>query len=155
MHTHFMRMAIDLSMENVEEGNGGPFGAVIVRDGKILATGTNLVTATNDPVAHAEIVAIRFACRQLGDFRLKGCILYTSCEPCPMCLGAIYWARLNEVYFACNREDAARAGFDDSLIYEELGQAPALRRIPMRNLMKEEAEKVFDAWLGKADRIEY
>src|SRR5438445_5340214 len=130
MSNIFMVRAIQLSIDGVQSGRGGPFGAVIVRDGKILAEGMNQVTSTNDPTAHAEVLAIREACKKLGVFELKDCELYTSCEPCPMCFGAIYWARLARVYFANTAEDAARIGFDDSFIYNELKQPSALRSIP-------------------------
>src|SRR5467141_1807893 len=129
MNNLFMARAIQLAVENVRSGQGGPFGAVIVNDGNIVAEGANQVTATNDPTAHAEVLAIRQACRKLGLFELKGCELYTSCEPCPMCLGAIYWARLRRIYFANTAQDAARIGFDDSFIYSQLKQSPSLRSI--------------------------
>src|SRR6202046_179086 len=131
MSDTFMARALALSLENVRSGRGGPFGAVIVRGGKIIAEGVNSVTATNDPTAHAEMVAIREACRKLGSFELTGCEIYTSCEPCPMCLGAIYWARPDRVYFGSTAEDAANAGFDDSFIYREISQLHAQRKIPM------------------------
>ena len=155
MSNPFMQKAIDLALENVTRGRGGPFGAVIVKNGEIIATGVNRVTSTNDPVAHAEIIAIRAACKFLDDFQLHGCTLYTSCEPCPMCLGAIYWARLERVYYAASRDEAGRVGFDDALIYEELKAAPAMRAIPMYSLMHDEAQTVFDAWLRQEDRISY
>lgn len=141
----FMRRAIELALENVRAG-GGPFGAVIARDGRILAEGANRVTASNDPTAHAEVVAIREACRVLGSFQLEGCDLYTTCEPCPMCLGAIYWARPARVFFAANAADAAGAGFDDSFIYGELKLPPAARAIPMAQLLREESLALFSAW---------
>ncbi len=150
-----MRRAIELAMENVRASRGGPFGAVIARAGEILAEGTNLVTATNDPTAHAEIVAIRAACRKLGRFELAGCEVYTSCEPCPMCLGAIYWARPQRVYFAATHQDAAGAGFDDSMIYRELAAPPVERRIPMESLLREEALEVFRAWERSPDKVTY
>ncbi|MEN8261762.1 MAG: nucleoside deaminase, partial [Pseudomonadota bacterium] len=121
----------------------------------VIATGVNLVTSTNDPVAHDEILAIRDACKILDDFQLTGCTLYASCEPCPMCLGAIYWARLDRVFYAATRDEAGRAGFDDALIYEEINTSPPMRAIPMRSLMHDEAQPVFDAWLRQEDRIEY
>jgi tRNA(Arg) A34 adenosine deaminase TadA len=155
MNNRFMVRAIQLSMEGVQSGRGGPFGAVIVKDGAIVAEGMNQVTSTNDPTAHAELLAIRGACAKLGSFELKDCELYTSCEPCPMCLGAIYWARLARVYFANTAEDAARIGFDDSFIYGELKQAHANRRIPMMQLMREEALAGFRAWEAKANKIKY
>jgi tRNA(Arg) A34 adenosine deaminase TadA len=150
-----MSKAIELSIENVRSGRGGPFAAVVVKDGKIIAQGTNRVTSTNDPTAHAEIVAIREACRALGNFQLSDCEIYTTCEPCPMCLGAIYWARLAKVYFASSAKDAAAHGFDDDFILEELQRPFAQRRIPMVQLMREEALAAFRAWNEKADRIPY
>lgn len=155
MRNAFMARAIELSVENVKAGRGGPFAAVIVKDGKVLAEGTNRVTSMNDPTAHAEIVAIREACKKLGHFELKGCEIYTTCEPCPMCLGAIYWARPARVYFASTAADASRAGFEDSLIYEELKRPPAARKIPMTQLMREEALVAFRAWEEKPDKISY
>jgi guanine deaminase len=155
MSNAFMARAIELSVENVIAGRGGPFAAVIVKDGKVLAEGTNRVTSMNDPTAHAEIVAIREACKKLGHFELKGCEIYTTCEPCPMCLGAIYWARPARVYFASTAADASRAGFEDSLIYEELKRPPAARKIPMTQLMREEALVAFRAWEEKPDKISY
>ncbi len=150
-----MARAIQLSIEGVQGGQGGPFGAVIVREGKIIAEGMNRVTSTNDPTAHAEVLAIRQACEKLGGFELKDCELYTSCEPCPMCLGAIYWARLSRIYFANTAEDAAKIGFDDSFLYEELKQPHARRRIPAIQMMREEALAGFAAWTAKADKITY
>jgi tRNA(Arg) A34 adenosine deaminase TadA len=154
MDNPFMARAIALSMESVNNG-GGPFGAVIVRDGKIVAEGLNQVTAKNDPTAHAEVLAIRQACAKLGVFELKDCELYTSCEPCPMCLGAIYWARLSRLYFANTAEDAAKIGFDDSFIYSELKLPYLQRRIPVSQMMREEALAAFRAWAGKPDKISY
>jgi len=150
-----MVRAIQLSIDSVRAGEGGPFGAVIVREGKIIAEGVNRVTSTNDPTAHAEILAIRQACEALGVFELKDCELYTSCEPCPMCLGAIYWARLSQIYFANTAEDAAKIGFDDSFIYNELKLAHAERRIPAIQLMRAEALAGFAAWTAKTDKIPY
>jgi len=155
MKNRFMARAIELSMESVQLGRGGPFGAVIVKDGTIVAEGVNQVTSTNDPTAHAEILAIRQACAKLGSFELKDCELYTSCEPCPMCLGAIYWARLARVYFANTAEDAAKIGFDDSLIYGEMKQVHSHRRIPMMQIMREEALAGFRAWGAKSNKIRY
>lgn len=149
-----MARAIELSIQNVHSG-GGPFGAVIVRDGALVAEGTNRVTSTNDPTAHAEIVAIRAACQKLRTFDLKGCDIYASCEPCPMCLGAVYWARLARVYFAALASDAADAGFDDSFIYHEIAQPLAQRNIPMLPMMREQAFEAFRAWADKADKIRY
>ena len=155
MNNPFMARAIQLSIENVHSSNGGPFGAVIVRDGKIIAENVNRVTSTNDPTAHAEVLAIRQACTKLGVFELLDCELYTSCEPCPMCLGAIYWARISRIYFANSAEDAAEIGFDDSFIYTELKLPRAQRRIPMRQMMHEEALAAFRAWAEKPDKIAY
>ena len=150
-----MSRAIQLSIEGVYSGRGGPFGTVIVRDGKIIAEGVNQVTSTHDPTAHAEVLAIRLACEKLGVFELKDCDLYTSCEPCPMCLGAIYWARLARIYFANTHEDAAKIGFDDSFLYSELKQPHPRRRIPTTQMMREEALAGFRAWADKPDKIPY
>lgn len=155
MSNSFMARAIELSIKNVESGLGGPFGAVIVKGGKIIAESANLVTSTSDPTAHAEILAIRLACARLGVFELKECEIYTSCEPCPMCLGAIYWARLSRIYFAGTAEDAAKIGFDDSFIYGELKRPPEQRRIPAIQMMRDEALKGFVAWDAKGDRVDY
>jgi len=151
----FMREAIRLSIENVRSGKGGPFAAIVVKDGAIISRGTNIVTAANDPTAHAEIVAIREACKILGTFQLNGCEIYTSCEPCPMCLGAIYWARPAKVYFGNTKQDAAEIDFDDSFIYEELPKKIGDRSIPMVQLLNEEALVAFKTWKEKPDRIEY
>ena len=150
-----MARAIELSLENIRAERGGPFAAVVVKDGKIIAEGTNCVTSTNDPTAHAEVVAIRAACKHLGNFELKGCEIYTTCEPCPMCLGAIYWARLSRIYFASTAEDAAKAGFDDSFIYGELKQPFSARRIPTIQIMRDEALAGFRAWLDRPNKIPY
>ncbi len=155
MCDNFMARALALSLENVRSGRGGPFGAVIVRRGEIIAEGVNCVTATNDPTAHAEMVAIREACRKLQSFELLDCEIYTSCEPCPMCLGAIYWARPARVYFANSAADAAQAGFDDAFIYEELSMAHAGRKIPMIQLRHDEALAAFRAWRSQSDKIRY
>jgi guanine deaminase len=155
MNNAFMTRAIQLSIEGVQSGRGGPFGAVIVSADKIIAEAANQVTSTNDPTAHAEVLAIRKACQVLGCFELKNCELYTSCEPCPMCLGAIYWARLSRIYFANTAEDAAKIGFDDSFIYEELKQPYARRRIPAVQIMREEALAGFRAWANKPDKTSY
>jgi tRNA(Arg) A34 adenosine deaminase TadA len=155
MKNPFMARAIELSIENVLLGRGGPFAAVVVKDGKIIAEGANCVTSTNDPTAHAEVMAIRNACKVLGHFELTGCEIYTSCEPCPMCLGAIYWARPARVFYANTHEDAATIGFDDSLIYREMRTRVAERRIAMTQLMREEALAAFRAWQEKADKIPY
>ena len=151
----FMERAIALALENVQSGRGGPFGAIVVKGGKILAEGTNRVTLANDPTAHAEIVAIREACKKLGNFQLTHCEIYSSCEPCPMCLGAIYWARLERVYCASTAGDAAKAGFDDSLIYQEMVKPHGQRKIPMVQIMREEALAAFRAWEIKPDKISY
>lgn len=154
MHRDFLQQAVDLASENVANG-GGPFGALIVKDRQIIAASSNRVTINRDPTAHAEIMAIRAACQELSDFQLKECTLYTSCEPCPMCLGAIYWARLAEVYYACNHLDAARAGFDDSFIYEEIRKHPAERSIAMHHLQLSDAEKPFQDWKKLESKIRY
>lgn len=150
-----MQRAIDLAVENARSGRGGPFGALVVKDGAILAEGVNLVTSSNDPTAHAEICAIREACRVLGDFQLRGCEIYTSSEPCPMCLGAIYWARPERVYCGATARDAAEAGFDDSLIYDQAARPWDQRLIPMYPLMREEALRPFREWMAKADKMLY
>lgn len=154
-HSDYLQQAIDLAAENVESGQGGPYGALIVKEGKIIAASGNRVTGRLDPTAHAEVMAIRMACQALNDFQLTGCTLYTSCEPCPMCLGAIYWARLDKVYYACSREDAAAAGFDDSFIYDEIPLPPAERRIVMLNLKQGNDLKPFELWNAKPDKIPY
>lgn len=150
----FMRKAIELSIENVKNG-GGPFGAVIVKDGEIVATGVNRVTANHDPTAHAEVSAIRAACQKLDTFDLSGCEIYTSCEPCPMCLGAIYWAHLDKIYYGNNKTDAARIGFDDSFIYDELALKREDRNKAMEELLPDEAIAAFQAWENKTDKVEY
>ncbi len=155
MPNEFMQRAIELAIENVRAGRGGPFGAVVVKGGTIIAEGANSVTTTNDPTAHAEMTAIRAACRALADFQLAGCDIYTSCEPCPMCLGAIYWARPARVFYACTAGDAAAAGFDDSFIYQQLWLPPDQRKIPMSPLMREEALAAFHAWKEQSDKIPY
>ncbi len=154
-NSRFMQEAIALSLHSVRSGKGGPFGAVIVKDGEIIAKAHNQVTSTNDPTAHAEIVAIRDACQVLQTFQLKGCELYTSCEPCPMCLGAIYWARLDRVYYANTKADAARIGFDDQFIYDELDLPIGERQLPMIQLMRDEALAAFQEWADKTDKVEY
>jgi tRNA(Arg) A34 adenosine deaminase TadA len=151
----YMQRAIALSRENLQTGDGGPFGAVIVHNGEIIAEGRNLVVAGNDPTAHAEVVAIREACRRLGRFHLEDCDIYASCEPCPMCLGAIYWARLRRLFFAADREDAASAGFDDSMIYQEIPLPSAERSIPTERIMKDDAAEVFREWKQKEGRVRY
>lgn len=151
---HFMQMAIDLSVENVANG-GGPFGAVIVRNGEVVATGTNRVTANNDPTAHAEVSAIRAACLKEQNFKLEGCTCYTSCEPCPMCLSALYWAGVSRIIYGNTKEDAKAINFDDSFIYDEIAKPYAQRAIPCQNFMREEALEGFRAWTEKEDKIEY
>ncbi len=150
-----MHRAIALATGNVLSRAGGPFGAVIVRDGQIVATGVNQVASTNDPTAHAEIVAIRAACRALGDFQLEGCAIYTSCEPCPMCLAAIYWARCVAIFYGNSAADATDAGFDDAALYQEVSLPLGQRRIPMTRLLAAEAIESFDAWRTVPDRIDY
>jgi tRNA(Arg) A34 adenosine deaminase TadA len=139
----------------VLSGAGGPFGAVVVRDGQVVATGVNLVTSTNDPTAHAEVVAIRAACRALGDFRLAGCVVYTSCEPCPMCLAALYWSRCDAIFYGNSAADASAAGFDDSLLYAEVSRSVDQRRIPMKRLLADQAMESFNTWRARVDKIEY
>jgi guanine deaminase len=151
----FMQQAIDLSLQGMRENKGGPFGAIVVKDGKIIGKGHNQVASGNDPTAHAEVVAIRDACKYLNSFQLDGCEIYTSCEPCPMCLGAIYWARPVRVYFGNTREDAASIGFDDSMIYDEMTLAPDKRKIPMVRLSHELSFKAFEEWKNKEDKITY
>jgi guanine deaminase len=155
MHEAYLRRAIRLAVDNVRQGRGGPFGAIVVRDGTVIGEGANHVTAANDPTAHAEIVAIREACRKLGRFDLRGCTLYASCEPCPMCLGAVYWARLDALYFAAGRDDAAAAGFDDSLIYAQAGLPPEVRSIPTRALLRDEGLEPFTLWRATASKVPY
>ena len=149
-----MRKAIELSIQNIADG-GGPFGAVIAKDGEIIATGTNRVTSENDPTAHAEVNAIRSAGEKLGTFDLSGCEIYSSSEPCPMCLGAIYWARLDRLYYGNSKLDAARIGFDDAFIYKELELRPDERRLRSEILLPEEARKAFDEWAEKDDKVRY
>jgi guanine deaminase len=155
MHNPFMARAIELSIENVRMRRGGPFGAVVVKDGKIIAEAANNVTGTNDPTAHAEILAIREACHRLGAFELTGCEIYTSCEPCPMCLGAIYWARPDRVYYGNRAADAARVGFDDSFIYDEISLPLDQRKIPMVQMMHDESIEGFRAWEKQANKVPY
>lgn len=151
----FMRQAIELAKNGMLVGNGGPFGCVIVKDGKIVGQGSNMVLTTKDPTAHAEVVAIRDACKNLNHFQLEGCEVYTSCEPCPMCLGAIFWARPARVFYACTKEDAAEAGFDDDFIYQEIEVNPSQRQIPMDSLLREESLKAFELWKEKGDKTLY
>ena len=154
MNNEFMKRAIELSVESVNKG-GGPFGSVVVKDNKIIAEGSNKVTPTNDPTAHGEIVAIREACKKINTFTLGGCELYSSCEPCPMCLSAIYWARIDKIYYANTREDARKIDFDDSLIYTELQKSIDKRKIPMIQILRNEALKAFELWDEKKDKVKY
>jgi len=151
----FMQLAIELAEKGMDSNAGGPFGAVIVKDGKIIAEGFNKVTSTNDPTAHAEVTAIREACKNLNSFQLEDCILYTSCEPCPMCLGAIYWARPKKVFYGANREDAAAIGFDDQFVYDEIDKEMNARKIPFENIDRDEALRVFNKWDAKENRTDY
>ncbi len=150
-----MQRAFSLAQSGIDSNSGGPFGAVVVRNGEIIGEGCNQVTSTNDPTAHAEVVAIRRACQKLGSFQLDGCVLYTSCEPCPMCLGAIYWARPSKIFYAATHIDAANIGFDDQFIYEEIEKKARDRQIKTINLLREEGLKVFKNWENKADKTEY
>ena len=152
---YFMQKAIKLPLDGMNSDDGGPFGAVIVKEDKIIAQGNNRVTSENDPTMHAEIVAIRRACKKLNTFDLSSCILYTSCEPCLMCLGAIYWAHLDKVYYANTKEDAAKIGFDDEFIYAELDLDKDNRKLPMQQLSHEQAIEVFQRWAEKEDKVEY
>ena len=154
-HTEFIKAAIQLSREGSQSNKGGPFGCIVVKDGKIVGKGSNQVTSSNDPTAHAEVVAIRDACKNLSSFQLDGCEIYTSCEPCPMCLGAIYWARPSKVYYANTRDQAAEIGFDDAFIYDEIPIAPALRKIEMIHIVDPEALQIFKEWSTKPDKIKY
>lgn len=152
---HYMKKAVDVAVENVKNNSGGPFGAVIVKEGKIIGVGRNQVTATNDPTAHAEVQAIRAACEYLQDFQLKDCDIYTSCEPCPMCIGAIYWARPRAVYYACTKEEAAKIGFDDEFIYEQIMLPVEKRSIKMKQLIPEEFNSPFKAWETSNTKVSY
>ncbi|MDR3744914.1 MAG: nucleoside deaminase [Acidobacteriaceae bacterium] len=152
---HFMQRAIELATANAQAHAGGPFGAIIVRDGEIIATGVNQVTSTNDPTAHAEVVAIREACRALGSFRLTGCVVYTSCEPCPMCLAALYWAHVDAIFYGNSASDAADAGFADAFLYAELSRPHDQRKIPMTRLLAEDAIESFEVWHALPNRINY
>ena len=154
MKNEFMKRAIELSVESVKKG-GGPFGCIIVKNGEIVSEGSNKVTLTNDPTAHGEIVAIRNACKKINNFNLSGCELYSTCEPCPMCLSAIYWARIEKIYYANTREDAKKIDFDDSLIYSELQKNINGRKIPMVQMMRSEALKAFELWDKKTDKVKY
>ncbi len=151
----YMKRAIELSKKNVTGNTGGPFGAVVVLNGKIIGEGVNLVTTNNDPTAHAEVEAIRNACKKQGSFDLTGAVIFTSCEPCPMCLSAIYWARIDKIYYANNRADAAKIQFDDDLIYTEIPKDPAQRKIPAQELLRNEALKVFELWTESTGKVRY
>jgi len=153
--TDLMRYALDLADRNVRSGHGGPFAALIVEDGEVLAEGTNRVTTAHDPTAHAEMVAIRAACAKRSHFELSGCTLLSTCEPCPMCMGAVYWSRIDRVVYAATRSEAADAGFDDHHIYEELEKPPDDRRIPMQRVLAEHAQRPFDTWRDYDERVEY
>lgn len=155
MQDKFMRRAIALAIQGMNQNEGGPFGCVIVKDGEIIGEGNNKVTSTNDPTAHAEVVAIRNACNQLNTFQLEGCEIYTSCEPCPMCLGAIYWARPDKIFFGCSRTDAAEIGFDDEFIYSELNLDLDHRSIKTVQVLKEESLIAFQSWVKKTDKTKY
>jgi len=155
LDTQFMQMAIELALRGMRNNEGGPFGAIIVKDNAIIGQGNNCVTSTNDPTAHAEIVAIREACQHINNFWLNDCVIYTSCEPCPMCLGAIYWARLSKVYYGCTRKDAAQIGFDDEFIFKELQIPVRERSIPMESLSRDIALSVFVEWTEKRDKSLY
>jgi len=150
-----MLEAIKMADSGMNSGKGGPFGAIVVKNGKIIGKGNNQVTTSNDPTAHAEVVAIRDACKNINSFQLEGCEIYTSCEPCPMCLGAIYWARPKAVYYAADKSDAANAGFDDAFIYEEIATPINNRQIPMKQILQDKARLVFKAWIEKEDKVEY
>ena len=154
-HEEFMRIAIALAEQNVLESIGGPFGAVVVKDGKVVAKSGNLVTSSLDPTAHAEVSAIRLACTALNSFDLTGCVIYTSCEPCPMCLGAIYWSRIGTIYYGNTKVDAAEIGFDDNFIYEELEKPMAQRSLPIKQLLRSEAQQAFKLWEQSAMKTDY
>lgn len=154
-HEEFMRMAIELSAHNVKNNQGGPFGAVIVKDGMVVARGANKVVPNNDPTAHAEVTAIRLACQELGTYILSGCEIYTSCEPCPMCLAAIYWARIDKIYYANTKTDAAEIGFDDAFIYQELDKPMNDRKLPIVQLLRDEALQAFKLWSEAEGKTEY
>jgi tRNA(Arg) A34 adenosine deaminase TadA len=154
-HERFMKVAIQLAMDGMLSNNGGPFGAVVVRNGEIIGRGSNKVSSSNDPTAHAEIVAIRDACKNLGHFQLNDCVIYTSCEPCPMCLGAIYWARPKAIYYACNRNDAAAIGFDDDFIYREIEIPHSERKIPAISILRKQGLAAFEEWKIKQNKTVY
>lgn len=151
----FMMRAVELARQGMQSNDGGPFGCVVVKDGRVIGEGSNAVTSTNDPTAHAEVVAIRNACKNLGTYQLDGCTVYTSCEPCPMCLGAIYWARPAAIFYAGTQEDAAAAGFDDERFYGEMAKPNEERELKMVSLLREEAQRVFGEWVAKPDKTEY
>ena len=155
LKVQFMKRAIELSRSNMNANKGGPFGAVVVKDGSIVGEGWNQVTSSNDPTAHAEVMAIRNAARNLNNFDLNGCEIYTSCEPCPMCLSAIYWARIDKIYYANTRKDAAQINFDDDFLYTEINQPLDKRKVPIAQLLRDEAQAVFTEWKNKADKIPY
>lgn len=155
LHEYFMKRAIELSQEHMRLGHGGPFGAVVVKDNVIIGEGWNCVTSTNDPTAHAEVSAIRKACEKIKNFDLSGCVIYTSCEPCPMCLSAIYWARIEKIYYANTREDAANIFFSDDFIYNEVSKSLEDREIPIKQLLRDQALEVFNEWHTKMDKIKY
>ncbi len=154
-HAQFIKEAVEIAVKNAGSGKGGPFGAIIVKDGKEIGRGVNRVTGTNDPTAHAEVVAIRNACQNIGNFRLEGAVIYASCEPCPMCLAAIYWARISTIYFAADNSDASKAGFDDSYIYKEVRLPLEKRNIPIKKVETGNASKPFDKWLEFEQKIDY
>jgi guanine deaminase len=154
-HLAFMKKAVEIARKNVETNNGGPFGAIVVKEGKVIGVGKNEVTALNDPTAHAEVQAIRAACKSINSFQLDGCEIYTSCEPCPMCLGAIYWTRPKAVYYACTKEDAANIGFDDHFIYEQLSLRAEKRSITMKQIFPQNGYSPFSAWKTSNTKIEY
>ncbi len=155
IHVHYMNIAIGNAIKGMNSNEGGPFGCIIVKDNKIIGKGNNKVTSSNDPTAHAEVEAIRNACENLGSFQLEGCVIYSSCEPCPMCLGAIYWARPDKVYFGCDKKDAANIGFDDDFIYQELPLTMKKRSIPFEQINKDKAIEAFEIWNNKEDKIDY
>ena len=155
MEEKFMQEAIELARNGIQNNEGGPFGAVVVKDGEVIGRGNNCVTSTNDPTAHAEVIAIRDACKNLGTFQLEGCVIYTSCEPCPMCLGAIYWARPAKVYYGCTKKDAADVDFDDAFIYKELELPLDQRQMPFKQLNRDEALALFKEWDEKDDKTAY
>ena len=154
-HEKFLKQAIALGQRSCAQGHGGPFGAVVVKGGKVIAEGFNSVLSLKDPTAHAEVQAIRAACAALQSFQLEDCEVYTSCEPCPMCLGALYWARPRKIYYAASRQEAAEAGFDDSFIYDELGKDPAVRQLKLTRLLAREGQEAFEIWNNKSDRVAY